>query len=100
MRPLALALLTVSTPVWADSYIELAGGISIPVGDDDWTNAVETSPKIALRAGAFPNEMGFFVGADWSPVNTDYQNQVFDVTAHRFRLMAGPLIHHNISNTL
>ncbi|HEX5059686.1 MAG TPA: hypothetical protein VFV99_10020 [Kofleriaceae bacterium] len=98
---IALALLCAPVVAHADSYVELAGGISIPAGDDDYTNNVETSPVLALRAGAFPKELGLFFGAEWAPMNTDYENNQFaDVSAHRFRLMAGGIIHHNISNLL
>lgn len=102
MRTLAcLAVLVLATPAHADSFVDLFGGISIPVAEEDWTDTVETSPKLGVRVGAFPNNAGVYVGADWMPVNTDYQDNAFaDVSAHRFRLMAGAIFHQNLSNTL
>lgn len=102
---LCLAVLAIATPARADSFLELAGGISIPLGDDEWTNLVESSPKLALRAGAVPKQLGFVVSADWTPVNTDAGSWSVpgasgDVSAHRFRILVGPMIRHAVSNTL
>lgn len=101
---LCFAVLAVATPTaHADSFVDLLGGISIPMGDDDWTNAAESSPKLGLRVGAVPNEIGGFVQADWTPVNTDADGAfggAVDVSAHRFRVGVGAMFHHPISNTL
>jgi hypothetical protein len=96
-----LAVLVAVAPASADSYVELAGGFTTPLGDDDWDNAVESSPKIALRIGSFPKELGGFVSADWTPYNTDSDSAFgVDVSAHRFRLLGGVMFHHLVSNTL
>jgi hypothetical protein len=89
--------------VHADSFVEVAGGISIPLSDDDWTNLVETSPKLALRAGSYPEKIGVVLSADWMPANTDADGAfggALDVSAHRFRLLVGPMFHHHVSNLL
>ena len=101
---LYVAVLVAATPAaHADSFVDLYGGVSIPVSDDEWTDAVETSPKFGLRVGAVPNELGGYLSADWAPVNSDADGGfggALDVSAHRFRLMVGPVFHHNVSNTL
>lgn len=88
---LALPILLEAAPARADSFLDLVGGISIPVGDSDWTDQVESSPKLAVRAGSIPDNVGAFVSADWTPENTDFKAQFpnADVSAHRFRLLAG-----------
>lgn len=93
------------TPARADSFVDLFGGLSLPLGDDDWTDTVESSPKLGLRIGAVPNQIGGFLQADWTPTNTDATSTTFpggssDISAHRFRIHAGAMFHHNISNTL
>ena len=89
------------TPARADSFVELAGGITTPLGDDDWEANVEPSPKLALRLGAFPNEVGGFFSADWTPYESDADGTWgAEVSAHRFRLMGGVMFHHMVSNTL
>ena len=89
------------TPAQADSFVELAGGLTTPLGDDDWSNSVESSPKLALRLGAFPHEVGGFLSADWTPYETDADGGWgTEVSAHRFRLMGGVMFHHMVSNTL
>src|SRR5689334_22501808 len=101
MRALiALALLVTPAIAHADTFVEIAGGLTNPLGDDDWQNTVEPSPKLALRIGAFPNEIGGFFSADWTPYNTDADGAFVDVSAHRFRLMGGVMFHHMASNTL
>ena len=100
-----VATVLATAPARADSFVEVAGGVSLPLSDDNWTDAVESSPLLALRVGAFPNEIGGYVSADWMPTNTDAEGGTFpggstDISAHRFRLMVGPLFHHAISNTL
>jgi hypothetical protein len=91
----------VVTPARADSFVELAGGLTTPIGDDDWENSVESSPKVALRIGAFPKEIGGYISGDWTPYNTDSDGGFgIDVSAHRFRVLGGVLFHHPVSNTL
>jgi hypothetical protein len=102
---LCLAFLAVATPAHADSFVELAGGISIPLGDDEWTDLVETSPTLAVRAGSVPKNLGGFLSVNWMPTNTDAQGwsgpiTSGDISAHRFRLVAGPMFRHQVSNTL
>lgn len=89
----------------ADTFLDLQGGISIPVGDSDWTDLADSSPKLGLRIGAIPHEIGAFVAADWTPVNTDQQGwsgplTSADISAHRFRVMGGVMFHHPLSNTI
>lgn len=100
-----LAAIAVATPARADSFVDLFGGISIPVADDDYTDVVESSPVIGLRVGAVPNQIGGYLSADWMPTNTDAQGWSLpgtsgDISAHRFRLIVGPLFRHAVSNTL
>lgn len=103
----ASAVLAVSTPAFADSFVDLSGGVTIPVGDDEWTELVESGPKLAVRVGAFPKELGGYIQADWTPVNTDAQSSwslpgigSAELSAHRFRVTGGVLFHHSVSNTL
>jgi Outer membrane protein beta-barrel domain len=102
---LCVALLAIATPARADSFVDIFGGLSLPTADDDWTDTAESSPKLGLRLGSVPHEIGGFLQADWVPTNTDAQSATFpggstDISAHRFRIGAGALLHHPISNTL
>ncbi len=102
---LCLAVLSIAAPARADSFVELAGGVSLPMGDDNWTDAVESSPILAVRAGAVPNKIGGFFSAEWMPTNTNASgwqigNSGADLSAHRFRLIVGPMYRHELSNTL
>ena len=93
---LALPILASPRAARAESFFEIAGGISIPMGDEEWTDRVESSPKLGIKAGAVPENIGGAVSADWTPVNTDAQGFSnglgnLDVSAHRFRVLANVL---------
>lgn len=73
----------------ADNFVEVAGGIMIPVEDSDWTDYVESGPKVAARVGGVgDNHLGALLSVDWTPLNTDFTGfgPDDDVSAHRFRL--------------
>lgn len=106
MRAITLAILLVPSAAAADSFFELSGGASIPVGDDDWDNTGEPSPKLRLRAGGSgDNKIGGFVAADWTPQQTDAQSSSgpfasTDISAHRFRFLIGPQLDAKLSGPL
>jgi hypothetical protein len=102
---LALPILGSPAQARADSFFEIGGGIAIPMADDDWTDAVETSPKLTVKAGAVPGTIGGAVSFDWTPVNTDAQGfssgiASADVSAHRFRILANLLFHMPVQKKL
>lgn len=95
MRVITLAILLVPSIAAADSFFEIAGGFTAPMGDDEWNDQVESSPKLALRAGGMNNRVGGFFSADWVPENTDAMSGNFplgstDIGGQRFRLLVGP----------
>jgi hypothetical protein len=94
MRWLGLLALLVSSQVHADPFTELGGGLASPIGDSDWTNAANLSPKLYARfGGGDPEGIGGFVGVDWTPVEAD--NSV--VTFHRFRIQGGVVLRHHLA---
>jgi hypothetical protein len=97
MRALVVALL-VAAPLSAraDNIVELAGGFMTPISDDQWSDYSESGPKLAARAGVVGPKVGGLLSLDWSPINTDetgFGN--VDVSAHRFRIQAMGVFHHN-----
>jgi hypothetical protein len=96
----ALAVLAVATPVHADSYVGLAGGLAMPLTDDQYTDTVDTSPVLGLRVGAYPQAIGGYLSFEWMPINLKQDFGGLDVSAHRFRLIVGPELYHPVSNTL
>jgi len=98
----AAAVLLTGGAAYADSFLEVAGGMSIPVGDDNWTNLADTSAKLGARFGA-ANEhgLGAMLQADWTPVNLNYTGGAIpgasiDFAGHEFRFLADFTIHHPI----
>lgn len=101
MRPLPLLLvLALPAPAAADNFVEVLGGIMIPVEDDDWTNYVESGPKLATRLGSSGSgNVGGMLSVDWTPLNTDdmgFGNAV-EISAHRFRILGGVTTQHALA---
>ncbi|NVB83325.1 MAG: outer membrane beta-barrel protein [Kofleriaceae bacterium] len=93
---LALPILAAPGQAHAGGFFEIGGGIAIPMADDNWTDAVETSPKLTVKAGSVPGKVGGAVSFDWTPENTDAQgfsNGIgnADISANRFRILANLL---------
>lgn len=100
-----VAALCVVVPVVAraDSFVEFAGGLMVPVSDDQWTDYVDSGLKLAARAGTAPGggKFGALVSLDWSPINDDdlgFGN--VDVSAHRFRILLGGTLHRRVAPKL
>jgi hypothetical protein len=101
LRPslaLVLALPVLASPgrAHADNFFEISGGIAIPMANDNWTNTVETSPKLSVKAGAVPGKIGGALSFDWTPETTDEEGfstgvGSADISAHRFRILANVL---------
>jgi len=107
MRTLIVAVvLAVPSVVHAESFFEGLFGISIPVGDSDWTNRAESSPKLEARAGAMgDNGIGGMLQADWTPVNLDQKGfngfgTNFDVSGQRYRILADLAFHKRVAPKL
>jgi hypothetical protein len=96
-------LAVVATTARADNFVELAGGMAVPIGDSTWTNTADASPKIGVRAGAIAESgIGAMLQFDWTPVNLDATGGSFgvgstDYSAHRFRFLANGIFHHMIA---
>jgi hypothetical protein len=98
---IALALLAVASPVYADSYVGLVGGLDLPLSDEQYTDTVDTSPVVGVRVGAAPNNIGGYLSFEWMPANLKTSNVGgIEFSAHRFRLIVGPELFHDVSNTL
>jgi hypothetical protein len=86
----------------ADSFLEVAGGLSIPIGDNAWTNLADTSPKLGARVGGVNDHgLGGMIQADWTPVSLNNSGGAFgvgsaDYAAHEFRFLGDFTIHHPI----
>jgi hypothetical protein len=91
---LSLAVLVVPARASAESFVEVAGGLMMPAGDDDWADYVEPGPKFAVRVGGTGSNggrSGAMVSADWSPIQNDdtgFGNAV-EVSSDRFRVLLG-----------
>jgi hypothetical protein len=106
--PFLVATLAASsvTAAHADSFVELAGGMAVPVGGDTWTNTADASPNLGARVGAVGDSgLGGMLQVDWTPINLDATGGSFgvgstDFSAHRFRALADAVLHHQIAPRL
>jgi hypothetical protein len=91
MRSLpALLGLLLPAPALADSFVEIAGGIMIPVEDGDWTEYVDPGPKLGLRLASLSDKLGGMLSLDWTPLEVRSAGAfggAFDVSAHRLRVL-------------
>ena len=88
----AALLAVVARPARADNFLDLEGGLTTPLGDDNWKNTVESSPKLEVHVGSIPKSIGGMLSVDWTPYNTDTSSSTFpggstDISAHRFRVL-------------
>lgn len=87
MRNLLLITALVAWPLvaTADSYVELLGGLALPIADDDYEDIADESLKLGVRFGA-----GAIDGSiDFTPVNTDVGVLGGDLDIQRFRFQVG-----------
>jgi hypothetical protein len=80
-------------------------GLQLPLGDNDWTNTVDVSPTLGLRAGVVQNALAGMVSVDFTPENlTDQQTMPNGVDTHasgyRLRLLAHVGFEHHIAPKL
>jgi hypothetical protein len=104
MRALVATCLLVGTgSARADGNLELAGGISIPAGDSNWTRISGTSPKLGIRAGSMWGDFGAMLQADWTPVNLNNAGgsvgNVVSATGaeHAFRILIDAAVQHHLT---
>jgi hypothetical protein len=74
-------------------FVELNLGVSIPEADEDWADAVNTSPKLGARFGVpvgRDRDVAFEVTLDLSPLDLEVDSVPgVDVDLTRFRVLAG-----------
>ncbi len=93
----SLALLSAAdaTPAGAEAFVIVGGGLMVPLGDEDWTDIVESSPTFLARAGggrkiSARSRMMFEASFELTPLTTAYEdNDLFRFEANRFRVLLG-----------
>ncbi len=105
MRTLTLlAVLASSSAAHADPFAEIVGGFAFPVSNSNWTNSVDASPVLGVRAGAMANtgDLGGMLGVDWTPESLSSSGGSFgfgstSASLHRFRVIASGVFHHRVA---
>lgn len=108
---LALAAHTPAARADVGGFAEVLGGISIPLGDDNWTKIADTSPNLSLRIGGETRErdryggLGLMLQGDWTPVNLN-NSEVgtgglnASAAGERGRILANLVFHHRVAPRL
>jgi hypothetical protein len=100
---LVLGILATSSPAQAREtrgvgfMLDLAGGLTIPIADDDYKKFTDVSFKLSLRAGAVFYINRYFGAAvegefAWVPVNSNdnnFEDNNIDARFHRIRVLGG-----------
>jgi hypothetical protein len=93
MRAIAIAVvLAAATSAQASPYVELGGGLIMPMSDDHYTDFVDVSGALAARIGGGDAVGGMF-SVEWDPLasNTEF------VSFNRLRFMGHVVLHHAVS---
>ncbi len=95
---LFLLLAAASSRASADGFVDFFGGIAAPLGDNNWTNLVDTSPKLGVRAGGLNGAFGGLLQVDWTPENHNAQNSAYaSFAGHRFRVLVQGLAMQHVA---
>jgi hypothetical protein len=74
-------------------FVEVIGGVAIPVADEDYKKRLDNSPKVGARAGLAVNTIaGLEIGLDYSPLREKprfYGPPIETVDTQRIRFLAG-----------
>jgi hypothetical protein len=105
MRALAIVLLVIAAPavVRAENVVEFTAGVTIPVGDSDWTKLVDASPILGVAAGAYgASGVGGLLRFDYTPVSLDNSGGSFglgssDISGQRYRILADVAFQHRVA---
>ncbi len=104
MRVLAaLAVLAIApATAVAGGFLEVEGGAMIPISDEQWTDYVESGPKLGVRVGSVGNKVGGALSIDWSPINADDNGfgSAVDISSHRFRILMSAVSHQPVGGNL
>jgi hypothetical protein len=87
------------------SVLAFLAGLQLPVADNNWTNYVDASPKIGVRAGAVQGALAGMVSADFTPERLTAKTSMpggFDAgaSAYRFRFLAHLGFEHPVTEKL
>jgi hypothetical protein len=88
---LGLAVLAPSI-AQADAYVELGGGLVLPVSDNDWQDAIDPSLGLAARIGGGGDVGGMF-SFEWDPLSSNINYVSFS----RFRFLGHVVVHHRLN---
>jgi hypothetical protein len=102
---LVLALVLAPAAARADSFAEVLAGLQLPIGDSDWTNYVDVSPKLAVHAGATRGGLGGMLSVDFTPEQLTSQQTMpagiaTGASGYRFRVLAHFIGEHAFSDKL
>lgn len=88
---LGLAVLAPSI-AQAEAYVELGGGLVLPVSDNDWKDSIDPSLGLAARIGG-GGQVGGMFSFEWDPLSSNIQYVNFS----RFRFLGHVVVHHRLS---
>jgi len=80
-------------------------GLQLPVADNNWTDYVDASPKIGVRAGAVEGALAGMVSADFTPERLTAKTAMpfgadVGASAYRFRFLAHLGFEHEVGPKL
>ena len=93
MRALIAAFILLGPAVArADQFVELGGGLAVPLSDDEYTDYVETSATLFARIGGGKPIGGMF-SVDFTPLAADSETLEFN----RFRILGHVTVRKSVA---
>jgi len=101
---MVLAVLLGAAPARADGFVDVAGGVAIPV-ENYWWRLNNPSPKLGVRLGATMHanpvwSIGILASGDWTYVRSFPGEFGFDFAADRFdrfRVLSSLIVLHPVA---
>jgi len=94
MRVLALGIVLAATSVArAEPFVELGGGLTVPLTDDTYTSYIDPSANLFARFGGGGPTIGGMASVEWSPLAADSSFLSFN----RFRILGHIVVHHLVA---
>jgi hypothetical protein len=102
-----VAVLVLACPLVAraDGFGTIVGGVALPMGDDTWTDTVNSSPTFGLRAGGLGGQLGGMLTVDFTPVDLTASGGSFGfgsatASAWRTRVLAQLVFAHRLARAI
>jgi hypothetical protein len=105
-RILGLAIVATAVSAHAGVFVEVVGGVGLPVSNDEWKSMVTYSPTVGARVGVMSEDWGGMLAVAWTPevcgngIDGGLGIGEGDVSIHTLRALASGVVRHRVSPSI